>query len=1090
MSSSPVGSGSGVALPSEVLLVGALSASASTIVSIWSIVLQLKNYRKPLLQRWVVRILLMVPIYSMASLIALYSLDAAFLIDLIRDLYEAFCIYCFFSLLMAYLGGERSLLILLHGREPTPHPWPVSLICKPLDISDPFSFLFLKRGILRSYQASYISSLNADSFLAAAEYVQIKPVLAIITIILKATGTYGDGQFEANAGYTYISVAYNFSVTLSLYCLAMFWICTTRDLQPFRGTGFSYRTFEPAEGGLHSNTGDARARRARAGLRYADGGKTKYWLPMPGANAEEAYGRRPMRAPAIAYVGTDASDRLVDLMEHPMESTSGTGIADFLSNPIQAIGRKIRHQRDADRGYAPIAPEQADEVVHIDPRYVIDEEAGTTAEHLVTRAGVVPFAGLNGQNRRGVGGEASSGDASTESRENMLEFEDIEEDGAEERIYEESRQLEFGDYNYPVLDASKEEARQHMREIEDEFIKGRRGEWRNSLANVQRSSKFEISKKEETAARKKKLNKQQGKNKKKLELPAGCVDILVEDHEAAEDEMTYERERGEPALRTGGPIRIFRRTYGTMSSSGTTHEGARSSLKVPGSASPENTGTVDGANQTSPSAAVAPPAFARLTHLSDGTPFSDNEIRGHSAEDIKGNDMMEDVIEEREMVQEDESRQSRSSIQKSGKEGGAEEQAAARLAKDFRDGLSLLFRFGLHAPSQSLIYVWQCWPHHSERERDLRQHHARHITRNLSNLRPRDDFRTDDLRDMPVKHRVPDASILDHERKRKIEVQCLELQDELEEKALSEDEVERQVSELRLRLSRQGAAPAGQPARGSIKEFQRHELLAAKAIDNARFERALGIRKDYVEGESINKEKQEEMRMQRQLEKERRNSELAERKQIWEREQEQLKAESEARAVKDRAERAEHMERQRLEVESRAFAREARMKEIQDSRERQQQSLLEVRQLWLADLARRHPGGAETVEAFREVEVELAASLALLRLPETAAIAVTTSTGVLPAPASEVADPFLPDSDPDPALAPIRAVARLLDAEVLDAREEEAGLTLERLAHPAEAENGLSLASALPFSLACQETEIELPLSVRYPLTVATEETG
>ena len=337
------------------------------------------------------------------------------------------------------------------------------------------------------------------------------------------------------------------------------------SLTTFRGTGFSYRTFEPAEGGLHSNTGDARARRARAGLRYADGGKTKYWLPMPGANAEEAYGRRPMRAPAIAYVGTDASDRLVDLMEHPMESTSGTGIADFLSNPIQAIGRKIRHQRDADRGYAPIAPEQADEVVHIDPRYVIDEEAGTTAEHLVTRAGVVPFAGLNGQNRRGVGGEASSGDASTESRENMLEFEDIEEDGAEERIYEESRQLEFGDYNYreflcrqytsaslgsqrvimfaAVLDASKEEARQHMREIEDEFIKGRRGEWRNSLANVQRSSKFEISKKEETAARKKKLNKQQGKNKKKLELPAGCVDILVEDHEAAEDEMTYERER-------------------------------------------------------------------------------------------------------------------------------------------------------------------------------------------------------------------------------------------------------------------------------------------------------------------------------------------------------------------------------------------------------------------------------------------------------------------------------------------------------------------------------------------------------------------
>lgn len=57
----------------------------------------------------------------------------------------------FFELLISYLGGERALLMLLHGREPTPHPWPVSIFCRPLDISDPFSFLFLKRGILREY---------------------------------------------------------------------------------------------------------------------------------------------------------------------------------------------------------------------------------------------------------------------------------------------------------------------------------------------------------------------------------------------------------------------------------------------------------------------------------------------------------------------------------------------------------------------------------------------------------------------------------------------------------------------------------------------------------------------------------------------------------------------------------------------------------------------------------------------------------------------------------------------------------------------------------------------------------------------------
>ena len=41
--------------------------------------------------RMVVRIMLMVPIYALASLISLFSLDAAFFIDVIRDVYEVCC---------------------------------------------------------------------------------------------------------------------------------------------------------------------------------------------------------------------------------------------------------------------------------------------------------------------------------------------------------------------------------------------------------------------------------------------------------------------------------------------------------------------------------------------------------------------------------------------------------------------------------------------------------------------------------------------------------------------------------------------------------------------------------------------------------------------------------------------------------------------------------------------------------------------------------------------------------------------------------------------------------------------------------------
>ena len=100
------------------------------------------------------RIIVMVPLYAISSLISLFSLDAAFVIDAIRDIYEAFVIYCFFDLLVAYLGGERSLLIMLHGRPPKYPVFPANLLWPELDVSDPHTFLFLKRGILRAYLRS------------------------------------------------------------------------------------------------------------------------------------------------------------------------------------------------------------------------------------------------------------------------------------------------------------------------------------------------------------------------------------------------------------------------------------------------------------------------------------------------------------------------------------------------------------------------------------------------------------------------------------------------------------------------------------------------------------------------------------------------------------------------------------------------------------------------------------------------------------------------------------------------------------------------------------------------------------------------
>ncbi|KIK63485.1 hypothetical protein GYMLUDRAFT_57673 [Collybiopsis luxurians FD-317 M1] len=208
------GDGAGSRLPLAVLILAGLSTLFAVVISATSIFLQLKNYRKPYLQRMVVRIMVMVPIYAISSFISLFSLEAAFFIDAVRDIYEAFVIYCFFVLLLSYLGGERSLLILLHGRPPKAPPFPFNFFKREIDVSDPYTFLFLKRGIL--------------------QYVQVKPILAIATMILKACGKFNEGDLRARSGYLYVSIVYNVSICLSLYCLAMFWLCVHDDLKPFR----------------------------------------------------------------------------------------------------------------------------------------------------------------------------------------------------------------------------------------------------------------------------------------------------------------------------------------------------------------------------------------------------------------------------------------------------------------------------------------------------------------------------------------------------------------------------------------------------------------------------------------------------------------------------------------------------------------------------------------------------------------------------------------------------------------------------------------------------------------------------------------
>ncbi|KFA67477.1 hypothetical protein S40285_00156 [Stachybotrys chlorohalonatus IBT 40285] len=126
-----------------------------------------------------------------------------------------------------------------------------------------------------------------------------------------------------------------------------------------------------------------------------------------------------------------------------------------------------------------------------------------------------------------------------------------------------------------------------------------------------------------------------------------------------------------------------------------------------------------------------------------------------------------------------------------------------------------------------------------------------YVQRNLAHLKSRDYGAPypKDLDSLRHKQRQPDKGILEHDRKREIEVKVFDLRDKLEEEEVDEDEIEERCNKLREKLLAEmnsGRNKSG--PRKPFKEHQVHEMADAKIQESERLRRALKIRSDYEEG--------------------------------------------------------------------------------------------------------------------------------------------------------------------------------------------------------------------------------------------------
>ena len=84
----------------------------------------LRNYVKPQRQRYVIRIVWMVPIYAINSFLSLCFIQYAPIFDVPRDVYESYVLYNFVALLIDYMGGENEAKAFFAAQPPQKHWWP------------------------------------------------------------------------------------------------------------------------------------------------------------------------------------------------------------------------------------------------------------------------------------------------------------------------------------------------------------------------------------------------------------------------------------------------------------------------------------------------------------------------------------------------------------------------------------------------------------------------------------------------------------------------------------------------------------------------------------------------------------------------------------------------------------------------------------------------------------------------------------------------------------------------------------------------------------------------------------------------------
>ncbi|KAJ6558437.1 organic solute transporter Ostalpha-domain-containing protein [Mycena vulgaris] len=199
----------------------------AVIASFWLVNKHLRWYTNKREQRYIVRLLFMVPIYATISLASYLFWNHSTPLLLIRDAYESTVLTAFFYLLLTYLS---------------PNPEDQKAIFMKVGLSRAADAEALAKGEeLKKWMfpLGFIKSKPADGlyFLqmmkwGVLQYCVIRPITTLAAVILNYIGWYCDGSFSPQYGYVYITAIVSISVSIAMYCLIQVYMPISVYLAP------------------------------------------------------------------------------------------------------------------------------------------------------------------------------------------------------------------------------------------------------------------------------------------------------------------------------------------------------------------------------------------------------------------------------------------------------------------------------------------------------------------------------------------------------------------------------------------------------------------------------------------------------------------------------------------------------------------------------------------------------------------------------------------------------------------------------------------------------------------------------------------